>query len=70
MLTLVHNKVDKKIQALIANIMYLLILFLPALLFNFASLEKLIKVAEPRKLTAGKCSDTVHEEKVTFFWLR
>lgn len=60
MLTLVHNKVDKKIQALLAGIMYLLTLFLPALFFNFSSLEKFIKIAEPRKLTAGKSSDIVH----------
>lgn len=43
-----------------AGIMYLLNLFLPALFFNFSSLEKLIKIAEPRKLTAEKSSDIVH----------
>lgn len=47
-------------QAFMAGITYLLTLFLPALFCNFSSLEKFIKITEPRKPSAGKSSDIVH----------
>lgn len=58
--TLVHNEVDKKIQPLLDDIVYLSTLFLPAFFFNFSSLEKSIKIAEPRELVAWKSSGIAH----------